>query len=62
MELVLQIIALYQGENANILYFQVNDPILRLSDRSKILVRVIAKFWSNEIIKKRMYITFSRTI
>lgn len=32
----------------NILYFHVDDPILRLSDHSKISVRLMANFWKDE--------------
>ena len=44
----------------NILYFHVDDPILRLSDHSKISVRMIANLWPNVI--KKMYIKFFRAI
>ena len=41
----------------NILYFHVDDPILRLSDHSKISVRMIANLWPNVI--KRCTLSFS---
>ena len=34
---------------SKVLYFHVEDPVLRLSDYSKISVRLIAKFQQNEI-------------
>ena len=34
---------------ANVIYFHVDDPILRLSDHSRISVRIVANFWPNEV-------------
>lgn len=34
---------------SKVVYFHVDDPILRLSDHSKISVRLTANFWPNEI-------------
>ena len=40
----------------NIIYFHIDDPIIRLSDHSKISVRMIANFWPNEM--KRCTLSF----
>ena len=36
-----------EEQMSNILYFHVDDPILRLSDHSKISVRLMANFWQD---------------
>ena len=34
---------------SNVIYFHVDDPVLRLSDPSKISIRMTANFWQTEL-------------
>ena len=38
-----------EEQMSNVIYFHVDDPVLRLADHSKISVRMIANFWQNEL-------------